>query len=100
MKPETEKMIAYFRDMPSNGDKEDLDAVLNWIWYCHTQCLTNDKESFEDLVEPLRPIIKTLSKKRQSVLFRKIALLCEKCERVAFLEGIRVGAQLILELTK
>ena len=100
MKPEVEKMIAYFQDMPSDRDETDWDTVLSQLWYYNSQCLTNDNEVFGELLEPLRPTVKALSQKRQSVLFRKITGLCEECERVAFLEGIRVGAQLILELTK
>lgn len=73
-------------------------SVLELIWFFHTRYYPIDSEAIRQKFDAASPILDTLSRKRRHQLVNVMVELCIEHEHAAFLEGLRVGAQLYTEI--
>lgn len=82
----------------SGEEQVDITALTELMGIYYRTHYPIFPEQFENEYTVLSAIIKGLSKKRGNRLRRLIAEICDEYRHKAFLEGLRVGALLILEL--
>lgn len=95
-----ENIMDMFRALKCRKCSDESEgALLEMIWrYYEWRDAENDaviKEKFD----MIQPYLKQLSPKRKRVIIARIGDLCAEYERAAFIEGVRVGCRLMLELT-
>ena len=89
---------AFLRERkPGCGDPE-IETVLEFLWSAHSYVNPVDNDFIREKLEKLEPISKALSFEDANLMDDAIAALCFETERLAFLEGVRVGARLVMEL--
>lgn len=88
----------YLETNPPNYEYEDIHSLLELFGSYYAMCNPVDTDEIKRHFESLEPILKSLSRKRERKLFHTMLDICQKYENAAFQEGVRVGAQLILEL--
>ena len=100
MKPYLEKLKAYVESHPLQFDDNcDFPALDSLYWHfseCHNMTNVKTKKANHDLGNCLQQLF---SKDRDKV-FSYVCTLCAEHERIAFFAGLRLGAQLMLELQK
>ena len=78
---------------------EGEGTLLEILWRYHKCRDTENDAVIKEKFDMLQQYLKQLSQKRKRVVVARIGDLCAECERAAFIEGVRVGSRLILELT-
>lgn len=96
----TQQIKSYLNITPLPRESSQFDSLLKMLWYFYTLYYPVNCSTVEEKLQCLEPILKTLSRKRYRRLINTVANLCAKYEQAAFLEGIRVGAMLILEISE
>lgn len=91
MKQELEK------NPPSYGYAE-ADSLLKMLYMWYTEWNPINSELIRQGFCELEPYICSRSGKTNDEIIDMISLLCAEHEQVAFLEGVRVGVRLALEL--
>lgn len=93
------KLRQYIADNPIQFDYDcDHPALDSLYWhYTESHSLSNDKTKQADAV--LNACLEELPLKDNDKVFGLLVTLCAEHERIAFLAGLQVGAQLILEIT-
>lgn len=81
----------------SHGDAESVVEFLYWH-YAENNPIDNTK--IRDCFAKLRQQYPHLSLEEFDPIFTTVSDLCEEHERLAFLEGLRLGVTLIIELAK
>lgn len=92
------KMKEYINNYPPNYEYDDINSLLESFGSYYLMCNPVENENIKDRFLSLEPIMKSLSRKRETKLFHTMLDICDEYEKQAFQEGIRVGAQLICEL--
>ena len=100
MSTSTEKFREYIERNPVNYEAEDMHSLVEYFGRFYRMRKPINPENIRDRFQELDPIMKSLSRKRERRLFDTVLELCEEYERAAFMEGLRVGAQLMLELSE
>ena len=100
MNPYRNILKQYLAEHPLDYRNDDIHSLLEFM--AHTYLIRHPIEStfFKNAQAELLPILNSLSRKRTHRVFRIINDLCIEHERSAFIEGIRVGAMLVLELNE
>ena len=81
------------------GDDCDHPALDSLYWHysgCHNMSNEKTKAASRDLHDYLGD----LSSRENDNVFSLVGILCAEHERIAFLAGLQLGAQLMLELTE
>ncbi len=78
------------------GDKPCLDS----IWWHYGECYNLDSPAAKEGFRKLRERLDTLSVEDSDTVITEVGCLCAEYERIAFTAGLRLGAQLMLELKK
>ncbi|MBP3673709.1 MAG: hypothetical protein J6J18_07760 [Oscillospiraceae bacterium] len=100
MKPYFDILDQYLAEHPLDYGYENINSLLELFARFYLKRHPIESTAFSPVMDSLNPILKSLSQKRTRRLFRIINDLCIEYEQSAFIEGIRVGAQLSLELTR
>lgn len=82
---------------PDYGDG-DISTLLEFLWQAYTDRNPISNDRIRALFLKLEPIFAGLPPQDCDALFDTVSSLCAAHERAAFLEGIRVGARLAMEL--
>ena len=82
---------------PNYGD-QDLHSLLELLWRTYTELNPIDNDTIRSGFQKLGPYFQALPVDEANLLFCVICKICIEHERLAFLEGMRVGALLIDEL--
>ncbi len=85
------------KHQPNYGAPE-ISSLLEFLWQSYTTENPIDSDQIRALFDSLGPIHDALSVEDSDLLFQTICSLCIEHERVAFLEGLRIGARLTAEL--
>jgi len=85
-------------DHPELFNNSSYHTLLELLWHSYTQEHPISADSIDVYFTDLEYILKTLSNKRRRKLLFSVHQLCYAYERDAFLQGIRVGVQLLLEI--
>ncbi len=91
--------IKAFLKISSNiWDSSQFDSLIEMLWYYYTLYYPVNSDAMDEASQSLEPIFRTLSNKRQRKIKNTMIGMCAKQEQAAFMEGVRVGAMLILEI--
>lgn len=100
MKAYLEKLKAYVEAHPIQFDDDcDLPALDSLYWH-YSECHNMSNEKTKQASADLNACLDDLSLKDNNRVFCFVGALCAEHERIAFLAGLQLGAQLILELQK
>lgn len=94
------KFRQYVAENSPDNEIERIGALLELLGVHYRARNPIDIEELRDRFCSLEPILKSLSKKRERRLLRIMVDACDEYQCAAFQEGIRVGAQLVMELCK
>lgn len=100
MNPYVAQLKKYLSENPPNYEYEDIHSLLELVGSYYIMCNPIDNDAIRNMFRSLEPIMKSLSRKRENKLFHTMLDICEEYERISFLEGVRVGAQLVMELSE
>lgn len=70
------------------------------LWDSYTMHNPIDNERIRNRIDALHPVMDALTDELENTLFDVVSDLCGEYERMAFLEGLRTGARLAMELTQ
>lgn len=100
MNPYVEQFKQFLKEDPPDYGYEEIHSLLELFGTYYLRCNPIEEENIRAQFCSLEPIVKSLSEKRKRRLFHIISDICTEYERLAFQEGVRAGAQLILELSE
>ena len=82
---------------PDFGDS-DLRTVPEFIWGCYTEYNPVQSEAIRCAFQQMDAIFCKLPCSDVDALFASVSSLCLAYEKAAFLDGLRLGTQLMYEL--
>ena len=82
---------------PKFGD-EDIHTIAEFLYSCYSEHNPIDTVEIRSCFGEIDRIIHKLSVEENDRIFVLVCKLCTQHEQLAFLTGMRVGAQLLLEL--
>ena len=90
----------YFDEHPIQFHEDCAQPALNALYglYAETHIMSNDKT--HQLDEALNDSLAMLTYRQKDAVFSTVNSLCAEHEQIAFLAGLQLGAQLVLELTE
>ena len=98
MKSYLRKLEAYVRANPTMFDEDcPLPALYSLYWHyseCHQLMNAKTKQASRELISYLR----FLPEKKRDTIYCLASNLCAEHESMAFIAGLQLGAQLMLEL--
>ena len=80
---------------PDHGDAQSVMNLLYWTYAEHNPI---DNQKIKDCFAKLRNHFPEVDLQRFDPIFITVSDLCVEHERLAFMEGLRLGVTLILEL--
>lgn len=93
------KLRAYVTEHKIIFDEESVEPCLDSLWWhygeSHAMCNDVTKQRMRELYECLSD----LSFQDCDTVISHVGGLCAEHERIAFVAGLRLGAQLMLEIT-
>ena len=98
MKTYLQKLKAYIRANPTKFDEDSPLPVLDSLYWhyseCHQLMNAKTKQASRELISYLR----FLPEKKRDTIYCLASTLCAEHESIAFIAGLQLGAQLMLEL--
>lgn len=90
----------YLAERPIQFHEDCVQPVLNALYemYSETHIMSNDKT--RQLDGTLNDALGRLTYRQKDAVFSTVNSLCAEHEQIAFLAGLQLGAQLMLELTE
>lgn len=82
---------------PNHGDAQ---SVLDLLYRTYTEYNPIDNERIKANFITLRNHFPELNLKQFDPIFTAVSDLCLECEQLAFMEGLRLGVTLMLELSE
>lgn len=98
MKLYMDQIKAYLKEQQSNNGSENIHSLLEFLWEAYTYVHPIDSEKIRETLGLLEPVSRALAWDEANLLDDTVCELCVEHGRVAFLEGLHVGARLIAEL--
>lgn len=100
MKSDPEKWKDYVRAHPVQFGNDCDSPALNALYWHYSECHAMSSKQAKQASDDLNAYLEAQGTERREEGFSLINALCAEHERIAFLAGLRLGAQLILELTE
>ena len=88
----------YCKQNPPNA--EEAQSVMDFLYCTYAEYNPIDLQNIEERFAELRNHFKELDLQRFDPIFVTVSELCAEHERLSFMEGIRLGVTLMLELTE
>ena len=82
---------------PNHGDAE---SILNLLYQTYTEYNPIENQKIRAHFTTLRNHFPELHLKQFDPIFTTVSDLCLECEQLAFMEGLRLGVTLMLELSE
>ena len=98
MNPYIHQLQAYIEQHPISCGCEDIHTISELLYECYTEENPIDTNEIRVDFQEIDNIISELSFQDNDRIFALVCHLCTQHERLAFLEGLRVGMQLCTEL--
>lgn len=98
MKAYLEKLKAYVEIHPIQFDDDCDFPALDSLYWHYSECHNMSNGKTKQASANLNACLEELSLKDNDRVFFLVGALCAEHERIAFLAGLQLGAQLILEL--
>lgn len=93
-----EKLKAYVENHPIQFDDDCGFPALDSLYWHYAECHNMSNERTKQASANLSACLSDLSRKDTDRVFCLVGALCAEYERIAFLAGLQLGAQLMLEL--
>ena len=98
LKTYLEKLKAHVEAHPIQFDDNcDLPALDSLYWH-YSECHNMSNEKTKQASAKLHACLNNLSYENHEQVYGLVNTLCAEYERIAFLAGLQLGAQLMLEL--
>lgn len=78
--------------------KDGESKLLEMIWRYYEGHEAEKDAVIKEKIDMIQPYLQQLSQRRRRVVVARIGDLCAEYERAAFIEGVRVGSRLVMEL--
>lgn len=93
------KLLAdHLASQPIEFHDWNADSILEFLFCCYTEDHPLENDAVCNCYEKLEPFFERSPIGDSNQLFRHIAELCNACEQAAFIEGMRVGIHLVIEI--
>jgi len=93
-----DQVIEYLDTKRVCDKAENMESLMEMIYYAYTQCHKVDNEKIRSLFARLRKIWEPSSERDGDEMFSLICELCIEHEVLAFSQGICAGMQLMTEI--
>ena len=100
MNANIEKMKAYFEEIPSDFFCDDIDSVSELLYRFYMETCVEETQVIRDRYAAIHSHISHLPLHQQDDIWDRICDICTEYERAAFLQGLHLGAKLMLELSQ
>ena len=77
---------------------ENEESVLDTLYWHYTECYTMTNEKTKQASRNLNAYLRFLPPKKRDAIYCLASTLCAEHESIAFIAGLQLGAQLMLEL--
>lgn len=96
-----EKVIQYLKEHPANYQGQ-VDTLLELLYQAFTEYNSVETPEFKKVIHPLREKLRSLVDTEQDAddYMDIVFSLCAAYERQGYIEGIKVGARLMMELVE
>ena len=98
MNPYIHQVRAYIEQHPISCRYEDIHTISELLYECYTEVNPIETDEIRADFQKINRMISGLSVQDNDRIFALVCHLCTQQERSAFLEGLRVGMQLLIEL--
>ncbi len=95
-----QSLIDYIQKEKITFREEGDQPCLDSIWWHYGECYNLDSPAAKEGFRNLRERLDSLSAEDGDTVITEVGCLCAEYERIAFTAGLRLGAQLMLELSK
>ena len=94
------KLRQYIAANPAKFDEDCDHPALDSLYWHYTESHSMSNNITKQADQDLYVCLESLSLEDNNKVFNLVATLCAEHERIAFLAGLQVGAQLMLEITE
>lgn len=95
-----EQLKTYFSEVEDREGFGGIPSILEFLWNCYSCEHPVYDGKIHEAEKALAPVLEELSVEASDAVFDLVVHLCDCYQRAAFLEGIQVGARLVMELSK
>ncbi len=95
-----EKIKTYLHEQTPDYGYADVSSLLEMLYACYTTHNPINNDRIRQCLAQQNDILSQLTLEENDRMFTTTSELCLIHERLAFLEGIQVGARLVMELTE
>ena len=88
----------YIQNNPRQYGNEDINSVIYLIYDCFTELNPIDTEEIRAYFGEINDVVERLTVEENDCVFSVVCQLCSVHERLAFVEGFRMGMQLMMEI--
>ena len=100
MKKYIEGLRQYVVANPIQFDDDCDHPALDSLYWHYSECHNMSNKKTKAASQDLHDYLAALSFRKNDEVFSLVGTLCAEHERIAFLAGLQLGAQLMLELTE
>ena len=100
MKSTLQKLKSYIETHPLDLGDGDCETVLDQLYQAYAESHESDPPEISNGFKELEEFLCVLPLDDNNAVFNLCCRLCSAYERIAFLDGLQYGAQLISELHK
>ena len=100
MKSYLRKLKTYVKANPTRFDDDCPLPALDSLYWHYTECHTMTNEKTKQASRNLSAYLRFLPPKKRDAIYCLASTLCAEHESIAFIAGLQLGAQLMLELTE
>lgn len=96
-----ENIKAYLQSHPANY-YDDIDTLLDLIYHAYTEFNSVETPEFKAIIDPLDQTLRSLVETDEEAdeYMNIVFELCAAYERQSYIEGLKVGARLMMELAE
>lgn len=98
MKSYLQKLKAYVKANSTKFDDDCPLPALDSLYWHYTECHTMTNEKTKQASRELISYLRFLPAKKRDAIYCLASTLCAEHESIAFIAGLQLGAQLMLEL--
>ena len=98
MNPIINNLKSYLQQLDRSYGDPDTNGILEMIYQFYTEYNPIDNEEIRHQFHTLERFFDHLTPEDNDIVFDTVCRLCSSHERLAFLEGVHVGAALVMDL--
>lgn len=98
MKTYLQKLKAYIKTNPTKFEDDCALPALDSLYWNYMECHTMTNENTKQASRNLNAYLQFLPPKKRDAIYCLASTLCAEHESIAFIAGLQLGAQLMMEL--